>query len=35
LDEASRLEHWPPQMDDLTRFEETQILLPAAFSPLG
>ncbi len=35
LDEASRLEHWPPQMDDLTRFEETHILLPAAFSPLG
>ena len=35
LAEASTLEGWPPPMDDVTRYEETQILLPASFSPLA
>jgi len=35
LAEAADLPGWPPPMDDVTRYEETQILLPAAFSPLS
>ena len=33
--EARALKGWPPPMDDVVRFEESQILLPAAFSPLS
>jgi NitT/TauT family transport system substrate-binding protein len=32
--EASALDGWPPLMDDVVRYEESQVLLPAAFSPL-
>lgn len=35
LAEAAALPGWPPPMDDVTRYEETQILLPASFSPLS
>lgn len=34
-EEARALGDWPPPMDDVIRFEETQILLPASFSPLS
>jgi NIPSNAP protein len=34
-EQARALDDWPPLMDDVVRFEETQILLPAAFSPLS
>ena len=32
---AKELPDWPPAMDDVTRFEESAILLPASFSPLA
>jgi hypothetical protein len=35
LAEAAALAGWPPFMDDVTRYEESQILLPAPFSPLS
>lgn len=35
LAEAAKLPGWPPPMDDLTRYEESAILLPASFSPLS
>lgn len=34
-EQAAGLRGWPPPMDDVIRYEETQILLPAAFSPLA
>lgn len=34
LAEAAKVPGWPPPMDDVVRHEDTQILLPAAFSAL-
>jgi hypothetical protein len=33
--EAKAMGDWPPPIDDVTRFEESAILLPASFSPLS
>jgi hypothetical protein len=35
LARAQQIDGWPPFMDDVVRHEETQILLPSAFSPLS